>query len=257
MKKYLLPLLILPLSLQLSAAVYKTVQIDKTYENDSCQQSDSCDLKSFRVRVEDSKVVSSSFGTNYTTGSFTEYQTSNVDTLTKYAVVQFIKGCQFYSTPDGRKFGGISREFFNEIVPFKHPQWVIDSVDRDPIYNSATEFGDNRHAYYRWNEVLGSFKKETEHYFVQQTPVRPILYVLDRPGTAFYDDHEYKDAKNISLQFKTCIYKTADVPKETTPDDLNFAKAIKCFDWKSSFVFNHKKKVYESPNKIDEYCTTD
>lgn len=253
MKKIMIPLILATLSPSIYAAVYKTVQMDQTYTNTNCELTDSCDLVSFRVRVEDARVVSNSFGTNFTTGSFTEYQTSSVDKLQKYAVVQFIKGCQYNSKPGGIEYGGISREFYNEIVPFKHPHWVIDSVDSDPVYNSSPDFGDNRHAYYRWNEVEGSFKKETEHYYIQQTPHIPRLYVLDRPGTAFTSD-DGNEAKNISLQFKTCIYKTADIPVESSPEQIGFGTAIKCMKWKSSYVYDHTLKKYTSPNHLSDYC---
>lgn len=253
MKNLILVILLAVVAHQSFGAVYKTVQSDETYTHKNCEQTDSCSLKSFRVRVEDAKVVSSSFGTNYTTGSFMSYTTDTVEDIEMYGIVQFIKGCQFQSDHDGSVNFGISREFFGDIKTFKHPKWVIDSVDEDAMYNSTILPDYSRHAMYRWNDIIGSFKKETEHYLYEQRPTRATVYVKDRPGSAFYDT-DTKDAKNISLQFKSCIFKTEDIEASTTPSGMDTSKAIKCFDWHSSYVFNHKTLKFNKQNKISKHC---
>jgi hypothetical protein len=184
---------------------------------------------------------------------YAEYTTKEIDQLQDYAVVQYIKGCVFDSEKqaDGsiKKTNHISREFFGDVVPFMHKKLVIDSVDVDPIYNSMEN---HRHGAYRWNEVQGSYAKATEHYFLNQEPDNPTLYVRDMPSSAFTSG--YGGAKNVSLQFEACLIKTSDVPKVGTPElDLR-GKALKCFKWDSSFIYNHSTEKYESKKTIDPYC---
>lgn len=258
MKKNILPPLALGLSFLCStplwAVINKTVQTDQLFLNTLCQKTDSCDLQQFGIYVEDAEIISSSFGTNYSTNAFLSYQTTDTNNLQKYGIVQFIRGCQFDSDAEGNIRYGYSREFFGKIVQFRHPKWVIDSVDVDPLYNSDDTEGRPRHALYRWNEIPGSYDKGSEHYFYQETPSLPLLYVKDRPGTAFYDD-DYKEAKNISLEFKACIYKIEDIPLVSHPDGMDFNKALHCFDWRSSYIYNHQLAKYQSPNQVSPICT--
>ncbi len=234
-------------------AVYKTVQSDQLFSNTACTLTDSCDLKSFRLYVEDATITSLSFGTNYATSAFMSYQTAAPEQLENYAVVQFIRGCQFDSEDSGKISLSYSREFFGQMVNYKHPTWVIDSVDLDPMYNSDVRPNTNRHGLYRWNTIPGSFAKESEKFYLEQTPALPLLYVKYRPGSAFYD-HGFKEAKNLSLQFKICIFKTTDIPLVSTPEGLTWDKAIHCFDWYSSFIYNHQLQKFESPKTVSPIC---
>ena len=142
-----------------------------------------------------------------------------------------------------------SREFFDSIIKFKHTDWVIDSVDLDPVYNSHPDL---RHASYRWNTKPGSFDKSTEKVYYNERPSTPNLYVSDLPGTAFYSQDG--EAKNLSLEFVTCIYKTVDIPLVATPADINFSTPIACHTWKSSFIYNHEAAKFEVKNDVDAFC---
>src|SRR5690606_9504588 len=108
-----------------------------------------------------------------------------------------------------------------------------------------------------WNEVPGSIDKRTERRYGEQKPAASAeLYVIDRPGQAFTLDYGNDCAKNISLEFRTCIYREKDVPLEvSSPSQLDFATPIQCHDWNSSFIFDHQTRRYESPEGIDPFCT--
>jgi hypothetical protein len=90
----------------------------------------------------------------YANGVIMEYETDSVDALEKYAIVQFTKGCVFYSSKNGKS--KINRNVsdtvpsFGEDIPFCFPKWVIDSQDTDPAYNSDPEYG--RFYLLRWNK---------------------------------------------------------------------------------------------------------
>lgn len=98
----------------------------------------------------------------------------------------------------------------------------------------------------------GSFSQNTEKLYGEQKPKLPQLYIVDHPGSAFYINNR---AKNISLQFRTCIYRTKDVPKNVSYNNAKFAKPIHCFEWRSSFVYNHYTEQFESPSYIVPACT--
>ncbi len=251
MKKILIPLLISP---PLYAEVETVVQFDKTFVNKDCESTNSCELKNFRIKVQNSKVIFSDMSPSYLTTSFMAYETKSIASLEKFGLVQFIKGCEFTSKADGTILYNIARKYFSETVTFKHQEWVIDSDDLDALYNSNTENSDYpRHALYRWNDVLGSFEQGGEHFYYQAPPSHPQFYVTDRPGTAFFDD-DSGEAKNISLQFKSCLFKIEDIPNNTTPTGLKPEQALKCFDWYSAYVYDHEKKKFNRKNEIAKPC---
>lgn len=216
-----------------------------------CNYAD-CSLREFKLQSYDYE-TSFKGKKSYGTSATMSFKTRKVDQLKDYAVVQFIKGCQFYSyLEDGevKKRLGTSREYFNDFIKFKHTEWMIDSVDEDPMYNSMRP--QHRHGAYRWNKNTGSYMEEGESYVLHAPAEKAELYVKDLPGVAFKSMNT--NAKNISLEFKSCLYKTEEIPLETHPLDLHFADPIHCFEWKSSHIYDHKKEKYESRDQIDPYC---
>lgn len=215
------------------------------FENNNCASIRACSLKRVEYLVQDYRIRVGG-GYNFGTRLFARYQTDSLSTLEDYVFVQFIRGC-VYTTE--RKNGvvtilrDIDRYHFEKIRIFKHAEWVIDSFDKDPAYYSIA--GLPRHFAYRWNKKPGSTAKETEMIYGREWPDFPELYVADRPATAFYMN---RSARNISLRFKTCIYKSRDVPFTANPNEIEFAEPINCFFWNSSFIFSHRKKMYESGN---------
>jgi hypothetical protein len=212
-----------------------------------------CSLKEFKVQHY--RVRSNFKGSySYSTSATMSFQTHKIDQLEDYAIVQFIKGCQYNSFVENgvvKKLLGISREYFDNYRKFKHSKWMIDSIDKDPMYNNMQP--EHRHGAYRWNNTPGRYTEEGEHYLLHARALHPEIYVSDLPGMAFASP-EFNEAKNISLKIKSCLYKTEDLPLEVQPDEINFAKPISCFDWQSSHIYNHQKGKYESNNRIDSFC---
>ncbi len=246
----------LPLFLMSSltfAGVTSKVVMNETYKNRDCKKTNSCDLTKFNILIKD---YITSFGSDkmYGTSAHIAYETKSVSDLESYGVVQFIKGCAYtrYKNADGsfNNLKNVAREFYGEYQKFDHPKWVIDSIDHDPLYNSY-DASKNRHGYYRWNDNKKSFSKNGEHYYFNETPSFPRLYVSDYPALA---SAEPDYAKNVSLAFKTCIYKSSDIPLVTTPEEIDFATPIHCFDWTSSYTYDFDKKAYNRSDKIDPFC---
>jgi hypothetical protein len=213
----------------------KTKQV---FLNPHCRSNDTCDLKRFTLTTSVYEVWFSD-DPNYPTygnGVIMEYETDSVDALEKYAIVQFIRGCVFYSSKNGD--GKIKRDVihsapsFGESIPFCFPEWVIDSQDTDPAYNSDPEYG--RFYLLRWNNP-GSYDYPTHKYYGAEKPEIPVVYMTDYPDGAFVTG---TGVKNAALEFTTCIYKASDVPTETRRYDINFAKPMTCFEWQNVYVYD-------------------
>ncbi|MGI4993543.1 hypothetical protein ACRXCV_12975 [Halobacteriovorax sp. GFR7] len=253
MKKSLAILLILQ-SFNISAGVRRDIVFEHKINNSDCKKNDSCTLKNFHLQVTD-YIVSRGKEKSYGTKAIISYQTDQVKHLEDYAVVQFIRGCVYNEMIDKNgkitKYSGTSRQFFGSVEKFNHPNWVIDSIDKDPIYNSSAVTS-SRHDYYRWNTNPNSYGENGEDYLIRKYPTFPKVYVSDLPSTSFYS---HGSAKSTNLEFNVCIYKTSDIPRETTPDDLDFAKPIHCMKWKTSNVFNFKTMKYEKNVPIEKSCS--
>lgn len=231
-----------------AGAVAKTT---KTFIIRNCAQNITCDLKSFSIEItKDVTFIDGipSFGTQL----YAEFETKSIASLAQYGLVQFIRGCVFESI---EKENGeieilksiiLERHFENEAV-FCFPDWVIDSKDRDPLYNSVA--GENRLHYYRWNTVQSSYDKKTEHFFGERMPREPRLYVLDDVSTAFVTGP--RSAQNVSLEMKICIYKISEIPRMLAGAHvIDFAEPIACHEWSSNYIYDHQKKKFTEPSQL-------
>jgi hypothetical protein len=221
----------------------KTAQV---FWNPDCRSTDTCDLKRFTLTTSVYEIWFSDdpHYPTYGNGVIMEYETDSVDTLEKYAIVQFMKGCVFDSSKNGD--GKISRNVnytipsFGEDIPYCFPEWVIDSQDTDPVYNSDPEYG--RFYLLRWNKP-GSYEYLNHKYYGAEKPKIPVVYMADYPAGVFV---RATAVRNAALEFKTCIYKASDVPTKTRRDDINFAKPLTCFEWQNVYVYDFAKGRFEN-----------
>ena len=218
----------------------------QVFLNRDCRSTDTCDLKRFTLTKLVYEVWFSD-DPNYPTygnGVIMEYETDSVDALEKYAIVQFKRGCVFHSSKNRQ--GKINRivtdivPSFGETIPFCFRQWVIDSHDTDPVYNSDPEYG--RFYLLRWNKP-GSYDERTQKYYGTEKPKMPVVYMTDYPAGAFVTG---TGVKNAALEFKTCLFKASDVPAETRRDDVDFAKPITCFRWENVYVYDFAKQKFQT-----------
>ncbi|MGH7834187.1 MAG: hypothetical protein ACREQK_11125 [Candidatus Binatia bacterium] len=226
--------------------VHTLSETKQVFLNPECRATDTCDLKRFTLTTSVYEVWFSD-DPNYPThgnGVIMEYETDSVDALEKYAIVQFIKGCVFYSSKNGE--GKINRNVsdtvpsFGEDIPLCFPKWVIDSQDTDPAYNSDPEYG--RFYLLRWNKP-GSYDRRTQKYYGAERPKIPVVYMADYPSGAFVTE---TGIKNTALEFNTCIYRASDVPAETRRDVIHFAKPITCFEWQNVYVYDFDKERFQA-----------
>ncbi len=243
-----------------------------TFHNLECEKTNSCDLESLTIETKEFRAIlpndSTSKNNSFGTSATFQMKTKNPDDLKKYVFVQFIRGCYFQSSlvPTQKlsssflqKKVSFLREYFDQNVLMKHPTWMIDSVDSDPVYNNPADPTSTskiaRNGLYRFIPASApSLLEKYEKFFYQQMPDRPILYVTDIPGTAWFNHGE---AKNISFQFQMCIFRESDVPVSTSPDGLKPENALLCGNWASSYIFDFKKEKFQSLNEIDPICTSE
>ncbi len=226
--------------------VHTLSETKQVFLNPVCGSTDTCDLKRFTLTTSVYEVWFSDDPNHPTYGNsvIMEYETDSVDALEKYAIVQFKKGCVFHSSKNSE--GKIVRNIndvvpsFGETIPFCFPQWVIDSQDTDPAYNSDPEVG--RFYLLRWNKP-GSYDDRTQKFYGAEKPKIPVVYMADHPSGAFVAGI---GVKNVALEFNTCIYKASNVPAETRRDNINFAKPVTCFEWQNVYVYDFDKGRFET-----------
>lgn len=231
--------------------------ITQRFINRDCEKNNSCGLLQFTVISESYKVYTEG-QPNLGIRAYIEYETDKVESLPEYAIVQFLRGCQFKSVKnkDGtvKKYNTSSIKSFDEYHTFHFPTWTIDSVDKDPIYLSSDgQSAADRIAKYLWHELPWQWprtKVGVNRYKIPNPPM-PRLHVTDRPGPVFRGE---MFAYNSSLQFRTCVYRTKDIPSETTRDNTKFADPITCLAWASSFLYNFDTGEFDSPEEIDPFC---
>jgi len=235
---------------------------ETVFVNQNCEQNQTCNLKKIKHFVNDYEVKFDGKTSSFGTKMYFLYETETIQDLTDYVAVQFIKGCQFNTTLKNgvvNYYSNISKRSFGEVIPFKFTDWIVDSIDTDPVYNSHSEENLPRHYGYKWNKIRGSFNDKTEDYYRDLGPTHPEIYVRDMPGTAFAEPAEdatdFEYAKNISLEFKICLYKEKDIPLVSTRNNLlENVTPIHCFNWNSSFVYDHEKKVFNQSQEIHPIC---
>ena len=226
--------------------VHELSETKQVFLNPDCHSTNTCDLKRFALTTLVQEVWFSDDPDNptYGNGVIMEYETDSVDAIDKYAIVQFVRGCVFKTSKTSE--GNLNRSVgylvpsFGKDVPLCFSEWVIDSQDTDPAYNSDPEYG--RFYLLRWNKP-GSYDSRTQKYYGAEKPKSPVVYMTDYPAGAFFGG---TGVKNTALQFNTCIYKASDVPTETRREDINFAKPIACFPWQNIYVYDFGRGKFQT-----------
>lgn len=247
-----------------SALAYQRVILEdktSTFNNTNCNDNQTCDLTEFSLRYSK---VESAFEDDWSDLSYQSmvvinYKTQEISQLPKYGVVQFIRGCVWTSEMEKGEIVNhfnFSRSFFGSSITFKHPQWVIDSIDADPLYGTWDDLP-SRHFAYKWNDTpqLHPLLEEVEkHYYGYGLPLTPELYVSDMPQGGRNSSYNSSSKVNSSLEFKTCIYKTEDVPTRLDPKQLDFASPIACFEWASNDIYDYQRQEFTHPQGIHKLC---
>ncbi len=229
-----------------------------------CVTRDICDLKEVVFRIEQFRLppLDDEEGDIDLLGTrlYASYETTQIDQLEKYVFVQFIRGCSFFSVlrDDGtidEHFGRARAAMFGRLMIFRHPLWSIDSNGHDPAYSASAEFPGYRHYLAQWREPAPKWVPDDEKgdLYGETKPTVPRLFMTDLPIAAWHRPDGL--AQNASFEFRTCLYKTADVPIQTEGEhDVHFEEPVVCWNWKHNFVYNHPLKHFDQPETVAPIC---
>jgi hypothetical protein len=211
-------------------------------------------------------------------------ETSDPSCLKEYGVVQYIRGCMYnvrFRRSENRvvdRYFGVVREQRGKVVPFVYRGWDVDTVDADPLYHSNAENSSpaarfDHHRYAKKPLALAadaaSVRRDGKIFFDAKnsgslaesaTPLRGY-FVTDLPSLADWTpnagagDEEWV---NASLEFRTCVYRTKDIPNEGTPlppgTSPDAGGPITCFSWQHKQTFDPVKNSFGTHAGIDPAC---
>jgi hypothetical protein len=218
-----------------------------------------CEVKGLKLFVD--KLVDRTFTGNMVS---VELETSSRDLLTKYGIVQYIKGCQYSLTSKGEVKMSYRSLLGKNNVPFLHKDWEVDSADdNDPVFwsNPAAGYDDLRgfevprnssyayanpaitESYGPWGGKPSNLKESK-------------IFVSDQPSPATWKlNPDLTQVVNVtSLQFKTCIYEMSKVPNEIADAKINFPDPVKCLEWSSNFSYDFAKRKFVEQKEISSVC---
>ena len=189
-------------------------------------------------------------------------ETKSVENIEDFSFVQFIKGCMFSSAVDSNgetiiTYDSMRMNYMgNQPKLFIHKDWEVDNDSTDPVYTRNP--GKGRFDLYRHSSDPNAYNLKAATWYAHSKPKKPFVYATDNPSYAYTSD-DYKggiNAKNASLEFKTCLFKTADLPSTTDSSGSNIDKnkAIKCFHWDHKYIYNHELKKYMMPKSLHKAC---
>jgi hypothetical protein len=66
-------------------------------------------------------------------------------------------------------------------------------------------------------------------------------------------------AVNSSLEFRTCLFRTRDLPLHTDPlaANIDLSQALWCANWEHKNIWDFKSGTMLHPQKIDDFCEMD
>lgn len=187
------------------------------------------------------------------------YQTKQHTDLEEFVFVQFVKGCAFSTYADGAHISvemDRAREHFGVVRKFIHPDWEIDSIDEDPVYWSTKS---TRHDLLRSGGSADVFPDKTGEFpgYGERFPEVPRLFITDMPSGAWWwrrANSKAIAATNVSMWFRTCLYRAKDVPKTARPRDVNFGTPVVCYNWDNNRVYDHATGTMTTPVTLAREC---
>ncbi len=223
-----------------------TDQFHAMFLNADCEATKSCSLLVVHYTVQE-YTVSVEGETHYGTRLYAAYQTDSVKALEHYVFVQFVRGSVYETNiiTGEQTLASFLHPHFSELVLYDHPDWVIDTNNPDPSYCSLKN--ESRWFICRWNKKGFSFAHETEELYGYHKPPSATLYMVDHSPSAFI---MHGTARNVALDFATCIYRAKDVPRKLKPKDgmkereLITARPVTCFNWISRYQYDPQTKSF-------------
>ena len=235
--------------LSLSMSAFGQVQ---TWNNPQCLAGGICEVRSVKVKVTTEGAMAKMIA---------EVKTTTPDQLRKYAFVQYIRGCVFQTNAQGENQYRVRSYQGQDGVRFKHENWQIDSVTKDPIYFSTRNPG--------WDELRGFEIPRNANYLVIDPTngdearwggklsniVDNRLFVFDTPtGGNALTSNRGVSATNSSLEFKICLHEIEGIPRRVEDPNFQVPNPIVCLDWDARFHYNFTTRRFNRSTTLHPYC---
>jgi len=242
-----------------------------------------CGLKSFTVMDYEVRSRDEGFERARISVMGAVIETTSPDCVRDYGVVQFIRGCVYhsrYSLETGaevERVFDVARRLRGPRVVFNHPSFEVDQTQLDPLYVSYPEEEDRLALVYVPDSPLRlrsdsqslladmrAFNEPSRRTFLKDlSGPTSVTFVADVPegGVSFTDEENTRlTASNSSLDFRTCVYRVADVPTsgdpagEGTPAERG--GPIQCFSWASRYTYDVAAQdfVTDRFQGVDPFC---
>lgn len=166
----------------------------------------------------------------------------STESIEKFGVVQFIRGCMYESTlnMDGSTSYSFSaaHKNFGQYKLIKYSSDIVDAVGTDPV--SSAWDGRGRFDLYRWNKDPKSTDPENDNWYAFGKPAHGTVYLSDLVSYTGLKDQTPISARNSSIEMNTCIFKISDLPKTSDPTGtgIDRSKAIWCANWDHRFRYD-------------------
>ncbi len=224
----------------------------KSWSNPECATGN-CELKGMKLYIE-------SFNGKYRIAGNSisaEIETTDKESMNKYAFVQYIEGCVFETNLAGNIRMGTREYWGRQGSPFKHVGMQLDSAsDKDPIYWSNPRasydelrgFEIPRNSFYQIGTEMLKQKTGSWAGKVSNLKNGPKIYADDMPTPSGWDLDETTmkvTARQSSLRFKICVHKIEDVPARVDSPSTVIPGAIHCMDWDSNYIYNFQTRKFD------------
>jgi hypothetical protein len=237
----------------------RTVQMPKIT---NCKLKDLCDLKNVKIVERKIKVLFPDERPEYAI-YMTDFrfviQLDKADSIPRYGVVQYLKGCMFQSEllPDGtinNRFAYVHKHF-GAYQLLRHDNWVVDSSHDDPVASSFENYG--RFDLYKWNKDPKNLDADNGTWYFDAKPPHGTVFkselisntgLMEAPGNPM--------ARNSSLELETCIFKINDLPlkSDAVGSGIDRSKAIWCGQWDHKFSYDFANGKVVQDQLIHPYC---
>jgi hypothetical protein len=227
-----------------------------------CRKLGICDLKSVKTVERKIKVLLPEEQADYSS-YMTDFrfviEVDKPGQITKYGVIQFMRGCMFESEllPNGsisKRFAYVHKHF-GKYQLMRHENWVIDSSHTDPLTSSFQNYG--RFDLYKWNSDPNNLDADNANWYFHSQPPHGTVFKSELISTSgLVEGTSNPTARNSSIELESCLFKIDDVPASTDPvgTGLDKSKALWCSSWDHKFIYDHVNSRVETGSSIHPFC---
>lgn len=246
------------LSLAILAQTVAAAPIVKSWVNPACASGE-CEIKGIKLYINKSNKKGLAGN-----AMSAEIEGSSKAVLSKYAFVQYLKGCVFQQNSAGLMKLATREMLGKNGQPFKHTTWEVDSAaDKDPIYWSKSGAG--------FDEMRG-FEIPRNYGYANHNPLisesggswagkvtnlkENKIYVHDMPSMTqlIVKPDMTWGAQNTSLEFMICLHEIKDIPESIDDPKTIVPNPITCMNWSSNYIYERSQFKVVEKTVIHPFC---